>query len=621
MIRSPWLMLALVGCTEFGAGPRPIIDGPGFFDRPWPDDRRMVDGHPDFSGFPGVDEYPLIEDYVAQADKIDGFGPASPLYLRFKSALEVPALPDPATSMTTDSPLWLVNIDPRSPRRGALVPFTTTYFAEATDWIPDNLLAVQPVWGTPLEPSTTYALVVSTDIAQAPAGFEKVWEADHADHALYEPLAETLFQLHIDIDRVAHAQVFTTQDTSWEMAAIADRIHGGLAVGPIAEEVTRTLMGIHFTAWQGNLWIPIWQTGESPYVAEGGDFTFDDGAPVLQGWEHVGFSLTVPKDTADMPTDGYPTVIYSHGTGGDLTSFCDEKDGMEVAGMLAKAGIAGFGISLPFHGDRNTGGDPAILSFNYFNPEAGRTNFRAAALDQVFLAAALSAESRSFWSEAGLDVHLDPDRVAYMGHSHGGEIGALAVPHFRDAVDGVVLSGTGGGLSVTLTSRDAGDFDIQGILVNTFELTEDEFTETHPLVGMVQLLSEVTDPINAGPYWHRNAPPFESRPQPVLMFEGLNDIYTPPRAIEALAGSAGIPIVAPVAQQWTVQELQDIDGIELPVANNRPAWDGEDITTALSQWPEHGHFPIFDDKDAATLYQGFLASTLAGAPEVSEAED
>ena len=282
------------------------------------------------------------------------------------------------------------------------------------------------------------------------------------------------------------------------------------------------------------------EVGEpAAYVAVGGDFTFDDGAPVLQGWEHVGFSLTVPKDTADMPTDGYPTVIYSHGTGGDLTSFCDEKDGMEVAGMLAKAGIAGFGISLPFHGDRNTGGDPAILSFNYFNPEAGRTNFRAAALDQVFLAAALSAESRSFWSEAGLDVHLDPDRVAYMGHSHGGEIGALAVPHFRDAVDGVVLSGTGGGLSVTLTSRDAGDFDIQGILVNTFELTEDEFTETHPLVGMVQLLSEVTDPINAGPYWHRNAPPFESRPQfffivtdtPVLFCFSLH-LGVPPFCLE-----------------------------------------------------------------------------------------
>ena len=265
------------------------------------------------------------------------------------------------------------------------------------------------------------------------------------------------------------------------------------------------------------------------------------------------------------------------------------------------------------------------MSFNYFNPEAGRTNFRAAALDQVFVAAALAAEPRAFEvvnesGETEFSFNLDNTRMAYIGHSHGGEIGALAVPFFRDTVGGVVLSGTGGGLRITLTSRDAGDFDIQGILDATFDFDEGEFTETHPLAGLVQLLTDATDPINMGPYWHRLEPPFESTPQDVLMFEGLLDIYTPPRAIEALAGAAGQPIIDPVAQRWTVQELRSIDGVPTPLEDNQLAWDGTEITAGLSQYEDYGHFPIFELKDAAELYQGFLATAADGQAEIPELE-
>lgn len=627
--RPALLLPLLVGCAQIGVGPRPVVDGPGFFDRPWPSDTRLVDGRPDLTGYPGAEEYSLVADYAAQAALLDGFGTASPIYLQLDGALAVTELPEPRESMGRESPLLLVNVDRTSPRRGVLVPFTWSYNIEETDWMPADLLTVQPVWGAPLEPSTTYALVLTRELAQPPRGFEEVWEPDHPEHALYEPVAETLFQLHLDLDDIAFAQVFTTQDTTWEMAAIADRIHGGLARGPINSEVHAFNEGIHFRAWAGTMWIPVWQAGEHPYLVEGGAFAFegddplDPGPPILQGWERVEFSLTLPKDTEAWPAEGWPVAIYSHGTGGDRTTFCDEKDGMEVAAMFAKAGIAGFGISLPFHGDRNQGGDPALLSFNYFNPEAGRTNFRAAALDQVFLAAALAAEPRTFEAhdedgEHEASITLDPDRVVYMGHSHGGEIGALAVPHFREAVQGVVLSGTGGGLSITLTSRDAGDFDIQGLLKETFDLEDDEFTETHPLAGLVQLAAEATDPINTGPFWSRWEPPFASSPQSVLMFEGLHDVYTPPRAIEALAGSAGIPIIDPVAQVWTVQELRDIDGVPTPLADNLVAWDGSEVTGGLSQYPDHGHFPVFEDRGAAELYQGFLSSALGGRAEIPE---
>ena len=43
----------------------------------------------------------------------------------------------------------------------------------------------------------------------------------------------------------------------------------------------------------------------------------------------------------------------------------------------------------------------------------------------------------------------DPNNVVYVGHSHGGEVGAIALPFIGKYVQSVVLSGAGGGLSVT----------------------------------------------------------------------------------------------------------------------------------------------------------------------------
>ena len=41
-----------------------------------------------------------------------------------------------------------------------------------------------------------------------------------------------------------------------------------------------------------------------------------------------------------MPEDGWPVVLYGHGTGGDYTSFINAK----VAVTLARAGIAVLSI-------------------------------------------------------------------------------------------------------------------------------------------------------------------------------------------------------------------------------------------------------------------------------------
>jgi len=283
-------------------------------------------------------------------------------------------------------------------------------------------------------------------------------------------------------------------------------------------------------------------------------------------------------------------------------------------------GIAGFGISLPLHGDRGTGVDPALVSFNYLNPESARAGFRQGALDQVYLAEMLSARSHAFELPDGRIARTDPNRLAYMGHSHGGLIGAMAAPFFGDRVKGVFLSGAGGGLSTTVVTRDAGDFDIQGLLQSTLNFSaEDDLVQSHPVIAAVQTLAEVTDPINYAPYWSEREPFWNTSPQSVLMTEGLNDVQTPPATAEALAAAGMLPLIAPAANVSTAHRLIGGGTDAAPIRGNRSSWDGTRVTGGLAQYGSEDHFAIFDNDRAAALYQAFLYTALeGGAPWIQE---
>lgn len=622
------LLALLPGCSLLFGGPTPMTEGAGFFDRPWPSDDRLIDGHPDLSDFPQAADNELVKRYVGEAARLDGFGTNAPLYVRFDGPLDTERLPGWRRSAELGSPIYLLDIDRQSPHRGELVPWTWAWQAEATTWQPENLLAIQPVWGLPLRPHNRYALVLTTDLARPVAGFDDVWREDDPRHADYQDLHETLFSLHVSTDTVALATVFTTQDPTAEMGRLARAVKA-LPVPDLSQELVPFNENGVFKAFSGSLDIPIWTHGESPYTAEGGQFEFDaDGEPILAGWEHCQFVFSVPTDPDSVPADGWPVVIQGHGTGGDAGSHFESDDPLEIAGQLARGGMAAFGIALPFHGDRWKGGDPAILSFNYLNPTSGRTSFREAALEQLYLAHVLHGQPHHFWAEPArandseLDARTNPEKIAYLGHSHGGEIGILAAPFFGDDARAVVLSGAGGGLSLSVVKRDAGDIDIQAILRSALHFQDDEsLTETHPVVGLVQTVAEATDPLNYATYWHHRAPEWEGTPAHVLMFEGLQDIYTPPVAIEVLAGAAHHPILAPAFAEATVQAAQELDTVETPVELNLRAWNNAYVTGGLAQFPDDGHFAIFDNIEAAHLYRDFLQSAMEGFPVIGPEDE
>jgi pimeloyl-ACP methyl ester carboxylesterase len=599
-----------IGCTGSNQQPDIVLDGDDFFGAPWPEDSRTTNGKPDMSNFPRRGEVSLVEQYLVAIEQLDGFGTNAPIYIPLSE--EPDSFPSPADTSTTDGSILLIDIDPNSPERGRIVPVTVHFQKEETQWQRGNLLSIQPVWGFPLRPRTTHALVLSTDFVNL--------VTDWREYRDWRDLDSTLLQLHIDSDHIAHVVQFTTQDPVGEMAKFKARISNDLTLPALDQPIRRFHHANGVSGYEGTMWVPMWQHGTKPYLTSGGGFVFDsEGMPVLQQWEKVHFAMSVPEGM-DPPADGWPVVIYGHGTGGTHRGFVQSNNELSPGKVLAEAGLIGFGISLPLHGDRGTSIDPALVSFNYLNPESARAVFRQGALDQVYLAELLTTRIHAFEMPDGSVLQTDPDRVAYMGHSHGGLIGAIATPFFGDRLAAVFLSGAGGGLSTTVVSRDAGDFDIQEILQSTLDFGEhDELIESHPIIAMVQTLAETTDPINYAPYWHHRKPFWDGVPTSVLMTEGLNDLQTPPDTAEALAASGMLPLLSPVAHISTAHRLIGGGSQRTPAQGNQTAWDGSKVSVGLAQYADASHFAIFEDADAAELYQHFLSSALNGElPEIQE---
>ena len=589
-----------------------------FLTHPWPSHERMTDGHPDLSNFPNPTENPLITKFVSEADKLDGFGNNSPIYFPLDGPIDVSNLPSPQQSLNEDVAIHLINIDPASPYRGERIPLQWDYQEESTNWQPAHFLSLAPVWGFPLRPDTLYAAVLTTDIVLYDQGFPEFWSnedawADVPDTTMTNNLALLQTWEHLEWDReyIASFTIFKTQDPIKDMVNFAYRIESELESPVLSKWVESGFEASTYTAYDGDLLLPLWQYGQKPYSSVGGGFSFEDGTrPKIFEWESAKFRISVP--TGEMPDTGWPVAIYSHGTGGSYSTYADGDGDLEPAKILAESGFMGIGISQPIHADRGTGADPEIYSFNFLNPTSARAMFRQGALDQIYLAKMMSAHSHTF-DLGESEIMTDPNAVVYVGHSHGGEVGAIALPFIGKYVQSVVLSGAGGGLSVTLMEREqeAGGLDIQELLRNAINLSENEILDTfHPAVGLVQMLAEVVDPINYARYWYENDVYWNNIPANIFMTEGMSDAYTPPASIEILAATAGLPIVGEAVSINDAHKIKKLGNPDM-AQGNRTGFDGTTLTGGLVQYPDDGHFAIFYNEDAGRTYGNFLSSTLS----------
>lgn len=579
----------------------------------WPSDRyRGADGSVDLSHFPNPDE-DLLTTYIAYGmAHLDGFGLNSATYLQFEGEVDEGSLPSPGESVDPLSVVQLVNVTEGSSRYGEQVPLRFHWQPLSADpyYLPLTL-ALRPVYGRPMTEGETYCALITRGVRDLDGHYLSAAPAfvDALDvEPSLEPLMAWMDVSPLRVSDLAVATCFTTQRATDELRRVAEAVEAS----PPAEVLSIQEPTVH-GEFHGTYLTPNFQQGEIPYESEGGGFIFNaDGAPEVQMEELVRFMMRVPHDLP-MPDEGWPVVLYAHGTGGDYES-CRGVD------ELVQMGYGMICIDQPLHGSRGAelnlaDGELILYSFNFLNPPAGRTGFRQSAVDTLHLSHMVAAgrfDLAAGETDDGMEVRLDPERILFFGHSHGALSGALAMA-VDSRIRGGVLSG-GSGILIETILRRKDPVDLATLTASLLLIPPESLDSFHPVLNLVQTLVDATDPVNYAASWLH---PADGQPaKHVFITEGTADAASPAVGTDAVGSAAGIPLLRPIAKASDGHDLGGLLSATPPVSLNGAAAEGS-RTVGLKQWQGGNHFVAFNTPEARAMWRTFFRSFLdEGAPTI-----
>lgn len=625
------LLLVVLAAAGAGCGPAERVPvtftlpppeaalGATFLDTPWPSDVMTKDGGLDLSTFPNPFDARALEDVILLIQTNPGYSASGTLYFRVDGGVDETSLPSsPAASLAEGASMFLV--ETATLRR---VPIEWQHFPAGTSFLPPGTVAVQPLLGA--LPRGRFALVVTSD-ARAAGGAALGPSADLAalmscapqregtrkvDCAPYSELADALA---VPREGIALLQIVTPVDAA---AGLVDAATVVRALPPPVYTVTgrrEPEPGDETVVFDGTVSIAQLQSGTPPYDDldfVGGGFVLDEqGLPVVQRFEEVPFVLTVPRSAS--PPTGYCVMINGHGTGGDLESGLGNNARAE-AWQAAQAGCAMLSISEPLHRTRAgyREGQEEILTFNFFNPLAGRDNWRQSAVEKVQLVSLAQSLVVPAAVTGDAELRFDPAQVSYFGHSQGGIAGALFVA-VEDRITGAFLSGAGAGFQASLVEK-VDPIAIRDVLKTVLKGPEDEEIDRfHPAITLLQTWVDPADPVNYGHLWRERRGPVPH----LVVTSGLKDTFTPKRCHGALAAAFGLPLAAPVSEPVEVIDLLGPAPAGEVLEGNLQSADGAPLTAGVLQYPDDGHFAVFFNPDAQDAMRGFFTSLHDGVPAV-----
>jgi hypothetical protein len=623
-----------------------------FLDHPFPSDFRREGGKVRWTGFMNPRKMPPITAYTGVIDRLlDGFSPQAAGYVRFRGAIDPSTLPtSPQQTLEATAVAQLINVDDASPERGQRHPITLYYREKPGSYWPPYTLAFAPAFGMPLRPATRYAFVVTRGLKGA--GGKELARSPGLDAALglgtgggaqgealrasWAPAVAAVVAAGVQVEQIAHATVFTTNDPTAELFAIRDAVRASFPAPTARDWVAKATTATSYKIYEGMYGpSPDFQEGNLPFAkpADGGAFAFKDGTPQVQRQFDLRFAMAIPDAAkCPMPPEGYPIVLYAHGTTGDYRSFLADK----TADALAQQCLASMGIDQIFHGTRpgapqgpNADNEISLLFFNVDNPIAARTNGRQAAIDEV-QRARLFTESKitipASVSATGSEIRFDPSKVLFYGHSQGGQNGPLYLA-IDDSARGGVLSGSGSILTITLLEKTKPTPSVAVAVRSIFlGLKQEEYEELnvwHPALSLAQSLVDTADPIHyVGHLIREPRPGFASKS--IYQTEGVNpdgsgDNYTPPRTMEAQAVATGLPLMEPVVRPIPEMALRGLVPVTIPAEGLSGNLAGGKASGVLAQWSptgsSDGHFVVFNVAKArsqAALFCRHLADDPVG---------
>lgn len=643
--------LTPIGSVEVPATVRAELDGP-FWASPFPSEhRRGPDGRVDLSGFDGKG-IALVEGIVSLAAESSGFGLTSGAFFALDADLDVASLPATVEdSVAPDATVFLIDLDEASPGLGARVPVRVAFTSAATPFGIERQLALVPLQGLPMRPSTRYAAVVTRDVLdarglplarsaffEALVGGERPEGLGEAAHLEYEAALTQLELAGTARADVAGLAVFRTGAPEVDFGLALEGARASALPLAVQEPLALVETFDSFCVFEGVVAMPTYQAGVPPYTDEGGGWVLDaSGAPVEQALEPARVVLTIPR--APMPTAGYPLVVFSRTGGGGDRPLVDRgphavaggpsEPGTGYARDFADVGFAGLSIDGPHGGLRNvTGADEQFLVYNFGNPLALRDNIRQSALEialAVDFALAQSLDVSACVGAGPGPAAFDEGALAVMGHSMGASIIPLAVA-FEPRLRGMVLSGAGASFLENVLHKlspvpTKGLAEIILGYAGTHSLTTED-----PVLSMLQWAGEPADPpVYAGRVL-RSAAGAEHH---VLMVQGIVDTYILPPIANATSLSLGLDLAGEALDDDGDPRLEGFLPLEPLLAFAGRARVGFPVTGNVSEPArtaivvqhaedglEDGHEIAFQSAAARQQVRCFLRSLASGVPTV-----
>jgi hypothetical protein len=645
------------------------LSGKAFFDHPWPSDYRVdSNGYILLTGLYNPFGVAIIDQYVQSVTgQIKGFSTAAYGYFRFATDLDPTTLPaTPQDTLSATSTVQLINVDPASPQHDQR-HLAQVYWRQAVGdyWLPDTLV-IGPALGYPLLPGTKYAIVVTNGVKStagvpigpspdlsAVLGLTPTNATNKPVHDLFAAALADVVALGIPANTIAHFSAFTTNDPTAETFAIADNlaasfpapqiltagdagVDDGGAGTTLQQNPGDVETGVYdvYSGWYGPA--PNYQQGVAPYQTSGGNFVFDSsGHAVLQNTFPMRFTLVVPNATAcPMPANGYPILMYAHGTGGDYRSIIEEGNG--VGDAMARQCIASIGTDDIFHGARPGGPLPTdpnpeqteeLAFFNFQNPDAFRTNTRQSAID-VVQEARLFTETHftvpANISVTGSTITFDATKLMFMGHSQGSLNGPLYLAADSSA-RGAILSGASSGVAITLLDKTSPTPAVSQLWLLALGLTHPsdvaELNLFHPMMSFAQTCMDPIDPLVYMQYLVQR-PRSGHAPKSIYQTEGVGpdgggDTYAPPHGIEVGSVAIGLPLENPVVHPVAEEAYGGIGTVTVGDGGLSGNLADGGASGVLGQFVppagDDGHFVFFDVPQCRLQAAQFAANLAANA--------
>jgi hypothetical protein len=568
------------------------------------------------------------------------------------------------------SPILLLDVDPKSPTLGKLLP-TIAETITPDAYVPSSVLAVGVQPGIVLEPDTQYAFLVMTsadDATGKPLGVatalaQALSGGTDPVAKLYSVLPSALAKAGLDASKVAAATVFTTGDVVEDTYQLSTKVLGAYQVTVDNVTVDPTVLDANdrMCELQATVTYPQFQVGfASPPYDTGGLFDLDStGAPIKQGVLTVPVTITLPKQP--MPSGGYPLIVYSHGTGGMSTAIADRgtwrpetnlancpaaevqllgnllfdadngwngvsgcnTPGQGPGWVMAARGFAMAASALPLNPQRWLAGQmsvfPEYIDIN--NVAATRDDFRQGVIEQRLFIDALSRLTippSTVAACSGLSLPAGETAYHFLQtplFAQGQSMGAMyanMISAVEPRIKAVVPTGSGGYwswfiLQTQFIPNVKGEL---GLLLGI----HDAFSHMHPAMHVVQVALEPVDPIVYMPRLGLN--PLPGHPvRPVYEPHGQGDSYFPMAVQNAVAMAyghreAGTEIWPTMQQSLALEGLQGL--LPYPVSSDVQSMSGTKRTGVVVQYLGDGVYDphaIYTQLDAVKYQYGCFFQT------------